>query len=129
MRKLRSIKLEGPVTVAYNKVKDLHMCNALQFDIVGTGASRDEAFSQMRELVEDYLLSIVEELERGRKVRFFNPATVEDWNKFKTLENYDVTFIVDVVRADDIPDQIDLKGMSKLGAYRDSIEAVNLVPA
>jgi len=104
----------------------MHLCNALEFDIVGTGGSKAEAFSEMKELVEEYLLSVVECLSQGEKVRFFNPADNDEWNKANEIHHYDVTFIISDLPG---PLEISAKSISRLAPYRKAMKGVDLIPA
>lgn len=130
MKHLRSVKLEGSIAVATRKVGKLFLCNALQFDLVGTGKTKIAAFTEMKELLEDYLVSLVEDISEGHKVRFFNPAGDDEWNKAAQLEFYDITFIVELVpKNGDLPDAVQVKNMAKLSPYWKAIKAIDLVPA
>jgi hypothetical protein len=130
MNRLRSVKLEGSIDVGSRKIGKLFLCNALQFDIVGTGATKHEAFVQLKELLEDYILAIVKSLGDEKKVRFFNPAEDDEWNNAKQLEFYDVTFIVEFLpKNGDLPVEVKVGNMAKLTPYWKAIRAVDLIPA
>ena len=68
---IETVTLRGPVTVAYKRCREGFMCTALQFDILGIGRTKREAFQEMRDLVEEYLEEIVRSPE---PVCFFNPS-------------------------------------------------------
>lgn len=121
------ITLEGPVTVAFSKAQNLHICNALEFDIVGTGDTADQALAQVKELVEDYIETVVTLTANGKKVNFYNPAIQEMWNKSKEKKRFYVQFIIGLVK--DISPAQQLGDIDDLSEYSDSIEAINLVPA
>lgn len=126
------VNIGGPVTVAYRRFKGYYTCTALQFDLVGTGKTREAAFAQLRQLVEEYLISIVELLNEGEQVRFFNPSDADEWN-CGDLRAFQIN-----VELQDGPTaqalkkgflQYDQRGLRRLAPYRDAIESVGLVPA
>ncbi|NUM55092.1 MAG: hypothetical protein HUU46_15710 [Candidatus Hydrogenedentes bacterium] len=82
--------LDGTVTVAYKKHgRDWH-ATALQFDLVGTGGTRETALRELQELFETYLSAVLE--TKGR-VRFYNPSDAQDW-EVKDKEYFRVVCIV-----------------------------------
>ena len=70
------ITMEGPVTVAHREVEGEWHATALEFDILGTGATRDAAFNELRGLVNDYLCEII---NTPGRVRLENPAEGREW--------------------------------------------------
>ena len=114
---------EGPITVTYRREDDLWFCLALQFDIVGTGPTRQAAFGELRELLNTYIEAV---LNTKGKVSFFNPSEAEEWEN-PDRENYEVTAILEP--RPDIPEvtgRITLEEMRT--HYRDSIQSFDLSP-
>ena len=68
------------VTVAYRIEEGEWYCTALQFDILGTGATREEAFAEMRELLTQYLLLCIEEARSGNPTAIFQPSEDSEWD-------------------------------------------------
>jgi hypothetical protein len=125
MKTLGTIRLLGSITAAYRKVDGTYHRNALQFDIVDTGSTEQEAFEQLKELLRGYFLHVVSLLADGQKVRFFNPADDDEWNNADRRASYDVVFIVDM-------DDGASRGSGEihdLVAYKDAIESIDLIPA
>ena len=78
--------LSGPVTVAYTKTAKEWTCTALEFDLVGFGKTKDDAFDALRGVVNTYLDAA---LETPGPIQFFHPADGKCWNA-KHKERYDV---------------------------------------
>lgn len=75
--KIEIVKIaNGPITVAFRQDEGEWLATALQFDLVGTGKTKDTAFAQLKELVNDYLTFI---LSVKGEVAFFNPSPREEW--------------------------------------------------
>jgi len=74
---IEHITIKGPVSVAYTKADGEWYATALQFDIMGAGRTRDEAFQDLQKCVEIFLHSV---LETSGNVAFFNPSEQEEWN-------------------------------------------------
>lgn len=87
---LQIITLQGLVTVAYHQEGGEWIATALEFDLVGTGKTRDGAFNQLRELVSDYLLAYI--TSAGR-TQFKNPADGQEW-MVPDKERYKAVFVV-----------------------------------
>ena len=87
---LRILALEGPVSVAYRKEGGLYHAIALQFDLVGTGRTKDAAFEALQAVFDTHMRSIVR--QRGA-VQFLNPSPQEDWN-LSDREEYQVSVLV-----------------------------------
>ncbi len=85
---LRTVAAEGPVTVAVHKMGREYHCTALEFDILGTGRTKQDALAQVQELVEEYIAGVIEELGKGNKVAFFNPSGERDWNQADELRRW-----------------------------------------
>lgn len=82
--------VDGTVTVAYKKHGREWHATALQFDLVGTGRTREAALREPQELFESYLSAVLE--TKGR-VRFYNPSDAQDWDA-KDKEYFRVVCIV-----------------------------------
>ena len=117
--------MSGPVTVAYRRTGGEWICTALQFDIVGTGATRDEAFDELRALFQTYLREVV---DTEGPVKFFNPSDAEEWQR-KDKGEYRVEAILAKVEEEaDAPPRV-VNDIAKLRPYRDRIKAFDLTPA
>jgi len=121
------IVLEGPVTVASRRAKGMYHCRALQFDLVGVGRTKREAFAELRLLVEDYLGEVVSSTE---PVRFFNPSSSDEWN-VRDRKDFRVRAVclgrTRPVRARPTsPPPLDARTLRELCR---SVEQVDLVPA
>jgi len=90
----RAAILHGPVTVAYKKLGKEWHCTALNFDLVGTGSSKQMAFVELRDVVNCYLSDIV---DAEGPVEFFNPSPAEEWNVAEK-EQYHVVVVMTRVR-------------------------------
>jgi len=124
VRNAAVITLRGPVTAAYRRSQGLWYCTALQFDIVGVGKTRDEAFGEMRDLFSDYVKEV---LADSGPVRFFNPSEAQEWN-VKKQETYSVTVVM--ARPEEQPSgRASLSDVGQLRPYRDAIQCIDLVPA
>ena len=84
---------KGQLDVAYRRRKGEWHAIALQFDIVGIGRTQGAALRQMKELVEEYILDIANRDIDTKRVQFFNPSSVEEWNLPKR-ESFLVTLIL-----------------------------------
>lgn len=121
---IETVTLRGPVTVAYKRCREGFMCTALQFDIVGIGRTKREAFQEMRDLVEEHLEEI---LRSPEPVCFFNPSDAADWN-VGNQENYQVAMLFER-HSEPIPTDVPLANLAPLREHRESLRGVNLVPA
>ncbi|MEK7794387.1 MAG: hypothetical protein AAB353_07650 [Candidatus Hydrogenedentota bacterium] len=74
------IVLRGPVFVSSKPLNDEWHCTALNFDILGIGSTKEEAFERMKELLEVYLEDVAIELNNGNQVDFYNPSDSDEWN-------------------------------------------------
>lgn len=122
---LRTLTAEGPVTVAVRKFGREYHCTALEFDILGTGKTKQEALVQVQELIEDYITSVIEELAKGHRVAFFNPSVEKDWNQADELRFFDVTLIV----RDSRPHERIQLNAKDLKSVADIFESVCLEPS
>ena len=71
------MRLPGFITVTWKRQKGEHICTALEFDLIGLGATRDEAFRNLREIVQSYF---EEAVKLKGPVRLFNPSPAAEWN-------------------------------------------------
>ena len=117
--------LQGLVNVSHRKSGKRWYSTALEFDIVGTGDSRKKSFAQLQELVSEYVFAIVDELDAGARVQFFNPSDAEEWNRGQR-EQFEVTFVLEVDQKADVSPTITPQ---KLGDLAGEIQSIDLVPA
>ncbi len=88
---IRVLKLaEGPISVVYKQQDGEWHCIALEFDLVGTGPTREKAFGSLKCILNLYL---VEVLNTRGDIAFFNPADRADWD-LNDKERYDVSVIL-----------------------------------
>jgi len=118
------VTLHGPITVAYRRVSRMWHCTALQFDLVGVGKTKVEAFAEMRDLLRDYLEEV---LATDGPVRFFNPAESGEWN-VRDQEYYNVALLVSGGESA-APNRTPLSDIARLRGYRDAVQGIGLVPA
>ena len=124
---MASVKLQGNLTVGFRQVAGLWHANALQFDIIGTGHTKDSALQQLKELVAEYLASVIAELKKGHKVDFFNPADSAEWNKARYLEEFAVCIIGPVFASP--PRRLNLARPSAVRNLRGPVRSIELIPA
>lgn len=86
MSKSPIIKMKGQITVAYRREGTKILSTALQFDLVGIGRTKQEAFKELRKIVKSYLLEVI---KSDTPVEFFNPSDHKEWNA-RDIEYYDV---------------------------------------
>lgn len=97
--KLRVIRIaEGPITVAYRQDGEEWLCTALEFDLVGVGATREEALGELKEIFGTYLIEV---LRTPGKVAFYNPSEAEEWNN-PDKAHYEVSVLI-VEREEALP--------------------------
>lgn len=117
--------LSGPVTVAYRKRQKRWYCTALQFDLVGIGRSKDEAFEKLRGVVNEYLHQVVEE---DGPVRFFNPSEGNEWQATEQRQYRVVAlFLAKAKGTRQIPNRVDR--VDDFRPYRECIQQFDLVAA
>jgi hypothetical protein len=81
---------QGNVSVGYYQEGGRWFALARQFDLLGSGATREEALNQLRELVQDYVEA---SLTWGME-RFLNPAPDDEWERASRYrQEYSVTLI------------------------------------
>ena len=115
--------LAGPVTVAYRRRRGGWVCTALQFDLVGTGATRQKAFQELQEVVNAYLQEC---LQAKEPVDFFNPSEREEWNAGRK-EHYSVGVCIAVPEGRPEAPEV-IPDLRRLRMYRDRIQSFDLVP-
>lgn len=119
--------LEGPVSVAFKKAGREWHAIALQFDIVGTGKTRGEAFREMQGLFETYLSEV---LKASRPVRFYNPSEKADWEiRDKAHFHAVVVLSAKPVLGAEAPRRPSLDDVVKLRPIRSRIQSIQLQPA
>lgn len=125
-KQLKTIKLiQGSVNISHRKSGKRWYSTALEFDIVGTGNSRKESFAQLQELISEYVFAIIDELNSGARVQFFNPSDAEEWNRGQR-EQFEVTFILEVDRQSDVSPTITPQNLGDLAG---EVQSIDLVPA
>ena len=121
---IRVIKIaNGPITVTYRQVEGEWWCLSLEFDLLGTGATREEALTELKELVNEYLIHI---LKSKNKVVLFNPAEREEWDN-PDKERFDVTAMVAAAMG-----KFPASGcmsMDEVRPLRKSVRELDLMPA
>lgn len=76
----------GPINIAYFKENKEWWAVALEFDILGSGKTRQAALSQLKELVNFYFLHT---LKSEGNVSFYNPSDRELWD-LPDKEKFDI---------------------------------------
>ena len=118
--------LEGPVSVAYKRVgKEWHAI-ALQFDIVGTGKTKAEAFREMQGLFETYLSAV---LKAPRPVRFYNPSAQADWQIPDKTHFHAVMVLSATAKPIEPAQRPSLDDLATLRPLRSKIQGIQLQPA
>ena len=118
------VVLQGYLTVAHRRRGREFCCTALQFDLVGFGRTKREAFDELRLLVEEYVENVI---KAPGPVRFFNPSEADDWNAGQ-LEDFYVALQFRR-RGDVVPPPCRLSDLGPLKVHRKALEGVSLVPA
>jgi hypothetical protein len=116
--------LKGPITVSYQKKGGRWYCTACEFDVVGVGRTRGDAFCLLCELLDEYFSEIVSILHKGKKVAFFNPSEADVWNS-EDIQYYDVQVKVSKTKKSPSSHRYDMKELIK---FIDTIETFELVP-
>ncbi|MFH1731382.1 MAG: hypothetical protein ABIF82_07010 [Planctomycetota bacterium] len=83
------VSVDGPVTVGYYRSGGRWWAVARQFSIMGSGKTKDDAFQQLRELVNEY----VEECITEGTTAFFFPCEDEDWRRTRDQQNFHVVLV------------------------------------
>ena len=118
--------LDGTIAVAYKKQGREWRATALQFDLVGTGSTRQAALRELQQVFETYLSAVLE--TKGR-VRFYNPSDPADWEN-KDKEHFRVMCIVSAAtspatRPVPYPSLDDIDTLRRIGPR---IKSVKLTP-
>ena len=123
MTKIQVTVVKGPVTVAYRQEEGKWYAIALEFDLVGIGKTREAAFNELRDIVNDYLIDCMAE---KKPVEFFFPSEPDEWN-VEDKEWYSVTALsAQPVRGRSrMPSSIN---MSQLHSFRNRIKQFDLIP-
>jgi hypothetical protein len=116
--------LAGPVTVAFCKVDREWTCTALEFDIVGIGSTRDEAFDEMRGLVHSYLVDVIQE---PGPVELLNPSDPAEYRRCEKQE-FKVAVALAKLRGSRTRVRRELPDIRTLRRLRNRIKGVDLIP-
>ena len=116
-RRLKIARIEGAFTVNYKKEFCEWTCRALEFDLIGTGETKDEAFTELRDNLEEYILDALFSEEHNQE--FFHPSDSEEWNR-RGKEHYRISIVLEVEIVENIPDTF--TDLQELRPYRDRIK-------
>jgi len=120
---IKVIKIaNGPITITYRQVDGEWWCMALEFDLLGTGVAREEALTELKELVNEYLIHI---LRSNNKVILFNPAEREEWDN-PDKERFDVTVVVATANVE-LPAS-GCMSMDEVRPLRENVREFDLMP-
>ena len=125
---VNEIRFGGPVKVAYYQEDGEWWCVALQFDLMGSGNTREEALNELKELIVEYILACVKAANEGKTVVFFHPSSEDRWN-IEDSENFQ---IVARVRVKDSPAEHRMEDFSPKTLRRFSpsdVGQIDLIPA
>ena len=115
-------RLEGSMRIAFKTEDKLIYARALEFDLVGVGATRETARQELQDLFKTYLEAC---LAKPGKVRFLFPAEPEEWNN-PDIESYDVVIEYRSPRnAKPLPPRASIRDLKKKQQY---IQSVGLLP-
>lgn len=116
----------GPISVSTKEVDGEWHCTALEFDLLGTGATQDEAFLELQDLVHEYILAMVQHIHFGDDVAFYNPSSPEEWNDGE-IRKYQVMLLFEPESSndDETPERVVQK---ELGHLFGKIGSVSLDP-
>lgn len=117
------LRLEGPVWVAFTQEEKAFYATALQFDLVGTGSTREIAFTELQEMFRIYVQAV---LAKPGKVQFVFPSEASEWDN-PDIEYYDV--IVDVRSTSHSKPAPSRTKLKELRRYRDRINTIQFQPA
>ena len=84
-----TVSVQGPVTVGFYRAEGRWWAVAREFSIYGSGKTRDDAFSQMSELISDYVEACVSE---GTD-EFFLACEKKDWDRTQRREQFFVIIV------------------------------------
>lgn len=127
--KTKVITLEGPVRVVYRKDDDWY-ATAVEFDLVGHGATKQDALRMLHELVSTYLYEVAVLLRDNRPVKFLNPSDASEWNDAESDELYSVQFMLKT-NSSAVSGSVKHQGLGRLIEAINSLDdfSVALVPA
>ena len=115
--------VKGRVTVSYRQEEGKWYATALEFDLVGSGNTRDAAFADLQQVVNCYIEEVI---KAPGSVEFFNPSSREEWGA-PDKEGYQVAIaIATVPRGRRIPPIMEPGSLHRL---RNRIAGISLVPA
>ena len=123
MRIQRIVCLEPPVTVSYRRESGEWMARALQFDLIGIGATRAEAFQELRKIVDYYLAEFI---ESTKKTRFLNPSEDAEWS-IRDKEQYRI--VVALKAAGQRSALRPIVSASDLKRHRSRVLGIDMIPA
>lgn len=100
-----------------------------EFDVVGVGRTRGDAFYALCELLDEYFSEVVSILYQGKKVAFFNPSDADVWNS-GSIHYYNVQVRVSKAKKSAAPPRCHMEELIKFidSIKSDSIESFELVP-
>jgi hypothetical protein len=116
--------MAGPVTVVSCKVGHEWQCTALEFDIVGIGATRDEALAEMRGLVNAYLVGAIRE---PGPVELMSPSDPAEYRSCEK-HTYKVAVALAKLRKSRPPVRQEIADISTLRRLRNRIKGLDLIP-
>jgi len=123
MNRIQLVTLRGSIAITYRECGGETIARALQFDLVGIGATREKAFRELQDIFADYAEAV---LEAKGNVRFFNPSPAEEWEN-PDKQFYNVTFgLVRKQRRDEIPALCE--DIHKLRSVRKDVDSIALQP-
>jgi hypothetical protein len=119
----RIVCLETPVTITYRREGGEWMARALEFDLIGIGATRTAAFQELRKIVDYYLAEFV---ESRKKTRFLNPSEDAEWSR-RDKEQYRVVVALRAAgRRPSLPATVTAADLRK---HRSRILGIDMIPA
>jgi predicted RNase H-like HicB family nuclease len=113
---------DGPITVVFQHDGPYWIATALEFDIIGTGKTRQESLSQLQELVSLYLFEVIQEPD---KHNIFNPSESELWALADKVK-YNVLISLKLTKKTESESKMMLRDVRP---FRNSIKEFNLSPA
>ncbi len=114
--------LRGPIIVSYRQVGKKHYATALQFDLVGVGASRRKAFEELQGVVNAYL---TEALKTDEPLEFFFPTEPEEWEQRDQEQYLVIAYLVKALEGAQTPDLVPC--FEDLRPFRDRIRSFDLL--
>ena len=114
--------LEGPVSVAFRREGPMYCAIALQFDLVGMGKTKDEAFLALQSIFDTHMRGLLK--EKGH-IRFLSPAPESEWN-LEDRQDFKATILVPRARCLPARKPLSYRALTRLHT---SIKQFTLVPA